>query len=400
MWPTRSSPAICCNAIPDPRPVTPEARISAAVDILDGVIDGQPAEQALLRWSRASRFAGSGDRAAVRDLAFDALRRRNTLAALGGGLSGRGLMIGAIRADGGDPAAVFTGQGHAPAPLADGEGLASDAAVIDLPDWILPLWRNALGADADSVAAAMADRAPVWLRVNARRGDAAQAIAALADDGIAAVGDDRLPTALRVTANERRLSQSAAYRDGLVELQDLSPQLACAALPLSPGIRVLDYCAGGGGKALALAARMQPLQVTAHDADPARMSDLPARAARAGVKIGLAAQPKGAFHLVVADVPCSGSGTWRRTPDQKWRLTRAKLDEVIAVQADILRKASAHVAPGGHLAYMTCSILNEENSCQIDAFLTQPGFSEVMRRSMTPLNASDGFFLSLLRRDG
>ncbi|MBK4215446.1 RsmB/NOP family class I SAM-dependent RNA methyltransferase [Paracoccus caeni] len=381
--------------------MTPEARISAAIEVLDRVLEGQPAEQSLLRWSRASRFAGSGDRAAVRDLVFDALRRRNSLAAAGGALTGRGLMIGLIRLDGRDPAQVFTGQGHAPAPLTEAEAVgADDTAAVDLPHWLLPLWRGALGDDADLMAQMMTERAPVWLRVNPRRGDRQQAIASLAADGIDAVADDRLQTALKVTANERRLSQSTAYRDGLVELQDLSPQLACAALPLSPGQRVLDYCAGGGGKALALASRMQPLRMTAHDADPARMADLPARAKRAGVKIEVATGVTGAFDLVVTDVPCSGSGTWRRTPDQKWRLTRAKLDEVIAVQADILRKAAPHVRPGGHLAYMTCSVFEEENGAQIDRFLQQSGFTETLRQRWTPIDASDGFFLSLSRRDG
>ncbi|WEF23606.1 RsmB/NOP family class I SAM-dependent RNA methyltransferase [Paracoccus sp. S3-43] len=379
--------------------MTPAARISAAIGILDHVLAGQPAEQALLRWSRSSRFAGSGDRAAVRDLVFDALRRRDSHAALGGALTGRGLMIGGLRAAGRDPAGLFTGQGHAPPPLGPGDRPGTAEGITDIPAWIRPLWDASLGDRAQAVADRMRQRAPVWLRVNPVKADAALAIGALAQDGIAAEPDARLPTALRVTAHERRLSQGRAYRDGLVELQDLSPQLACAALPLAAGMRVLDYCAGGGGKTLAIAGRAPGLSPVAHDADPARMRDLPQRAERAGVSVQIVAAPKGAFDLVIADVPCSGSGTWRRTPDSKWRLNAQGLRDLMAVQAQILRRAAGLVGPGGHLAYMTCSVLDDENGAQVDRFLGEnPGFRQVSRQSWTPLEASDGFFLSLMAR--
>lgn len=379
--------------------MTPAARISASIEVLDRILEGLSAEQALQRWSRASRFAGSGDRAAIRDLVFDALRRRNSLAAAGGSLTGRGLMIGALRDDGRDPAEVFTGQGHAPAPLSDNEITAGGDDAIDLPDWVLPYWQRALGDQADAVAQAMRQRAPVWLRVNRLRGDRDQAISALARDGIEAQADDRLATSLRIVGNERRLTQSHAYRDGLVELQDLSPQLACAALPVRPGIRVLDYCAGGGGKALAIAGMAEGLGLVAHDADPARMADLPARAKRAGADIQIMARPRGQFDLVIADVPCSGSGTWRRTPDAKWRMSPQWLQELVGMQGTILREAAGCVAPGGYLAYMTCSVLTEENDNQIKTFVTDAPFSLVKQYHWTPLNASDGFFMSLLQRD-
>jgi 16S rRNA (cytosine967-C5)-methyltransferase len=379
--------------------MTPAARISAAIEVLDQVLAGQPAEQALLRWSRSSRFAGSGDRAAVRDLVFEALRCRDSHAALGGALTGRGLMIGGLRAAGQDPAQVFTGEGHAPAALRPEEQPGSADDILDIPPWIRPLWDASLGPDAEAVAREMRHRAPVWLRVNPIKADVAGAIQALADDGIAAEPDPRGPTALRVTANERRLSQSRAYAEGLVELQDLSPQLACAALPVAPGGRVLDYCAGGGGKILAVAGRTPGLILSAHDADPARMRDLPQRAERAGVRIQLTAHPKGRFDLVIADVPCSGSGTWRRTPDSKWRLTQGALDDLVALQARILREVAPLVKPGGHLAYMTCSLLDPENGGQVDRFLAEnPAFHQVSRHRWTPLDASDGFFLSLMAR--
>ncbi|MFV0301007.1 MAG: RsmB/NOP family class I SAM-dependent RNA methyltransferase [Paracoccus sp. (in: a-proteobacteria)] len=380
----------------------PQARVAAAIGILDQILNGAPAEQALLRWSRASRFAGSGDRAAVRDLVFDALRQRDSLAAHGGGRTGRGLMLGRARAIGADPETIFTGEGHAPAPLSSEERDAGGTPTADqrlnLPGWLVPLWARALGDEAGPIAEAMAERAPVWLRVNSRKADVATALAALADDGVEATTDPRLPTALRVLAGERRINASHAYLDGLVELQDLSPQLACAALPVADGQRVLDFCAGGGGKALAIGARAR-LDLAAHDADPGRMADLPARAARAGLRIRIEPRPEGAYDLVIADVPCSGSGTWRRTPDAKWRLAPADLARLQTVQAGILDRVAGLLRPGGHLAYMTCSLLDEENRDQIAAFLARhPQFAPLWQRRWSPLDASDGFFLALLQR--
>lgn len=380
--------------------MTPAARINAAIDILDQVLAGAPAEQALLRWSRGSRFAGSGDRGAVRDLVFEALRRRNSLAAMGGALSGRGLMIGFCRSSGLDLDAIFTGQGYAPAALKDAERVVSAEGTEDLPNWLTGLWRESLGGQADEIAVAMTERAPVWLRVNSVRGDVTAAIAALAADEIEVKSSTQLKTALRVTSGERRIKNSRAYRDGLIEFQDLSPQLACEMLPLRPGDRVLDYCAGGGGKVLAIAGRGTDLRLFAHDDDPARMADLPERAKRAGVDVTLTKNPQGRFDLVIADVPCSGSGTWRRGPDAKWRLTAEALDQLTEIQAKILRKVTEYVAPGGYVAYMTCSLLRVENEDLIRHFLASyPDFSLVQNKVWTPLTASDGFFLSILKHD-
>ncbi|MGP9806316.1 RsmB/NOP family class I SAM-dependent RNA methyltransferase [Paracoccus sp. NSM] len=383
--------------------MTPGARIAAAIEVLDQILAGDPAEAALLRWSRASRFAGSGDRAALRDLVFGALRQRNTLAALGGALTGRGLMIGMARAEGRDPQALFTGTGHAPAPLTEAEAAHSPpplAPLADLPDWLHPAWRASLGDRAEAVAAAMGQRAPVWLRANLARGGRDAAVAALAEDGISALPGEGA-SSLRVTQGERRVAASRAYRDGLVELQDLSPQLACEDLPLAPKTRVLDYCAGGGGKVLALAARQPDALFFAHDAAPQRLKDLPARAVRAGARVSILPRVTGVFDLVVADVPCSGSGTWRRSPDARWRFAPQDLAGLRATQAQILRDVAGMVAPGGHLAYMTCSLLAEENDSQINGFLPEHRqFSLLRRQVWTPIEAGDGFFLAVLRREG
>ncbi len=393
--------------------MTPAARIDAAIGILDRILSGAAAEQALTGWARASRFAGSGDRGAIRDLVFDALRCRRSFTARAGAAepSGRALMIGALVAGGEDPGAVFTGQGYAPAPLDAAERAALAAApapdalpelvALDCPDWIAPALRRSLGADFAAILAAERDRAPVFLRVNAMRMGRDEARAMLARDGIGTEPVPDVDCALKVTENPQKLRASSAYLGGLVELQDLSPQAAVEALPIGPGRSVLDYCAGGGGKALAIAARGAG-SVAAHDAEPQRMRDLPARAARAGAEVtvldarGLRGRR---FDLVLLDVPCSGTGTWRRTPDAKWRLTPARLAELVALQAGILDAAAPLVAPGGHLGYMTCSLLAEENRAQIDAFVARnPAWRLLNDRLYTPLSGGDGFYSALLTR--
>lgn len=382
--------------------MTPAARFAAAIEILDRVLVGEPAEAALIRWARASRYAGSGDRAGVRDMVYDALRRLRSRAALGGAMTGRGIMLGICREQGMNPAMFFTGERHAALPLSideiDAGRQPQGAETLDLPDWIVSAWNRALQADAAPIADLMRDRAPVWLRVNTLRGTVEDTIALLESDGITVERTDLLAIALRVAGGSRKLTSSRAYRQGHVELQDLSPQLACAAIPVTGS--VLDFCAGGGGKALALAARGHG-PVTAHDGDSARMADLPARAKRAGAQIRIAepGRMRGQFDLVVTDVPCSGSGTWRRNPDAKWRLTSEGFGKLLTLQAKILDEAAGFVRPQGHLAYMTCSLLDEENGDQLAAFLVRhPRFEIVQQQTLTPLTASDGFHHALLRR--
>lgn len=381
--------------------MTPAARAAAAIEILDRWLAGMPAEQALTNWGRASRFAGSGDRAAVRDMVFQAIRCRDSAAHRGGGMTGRGLVLGLLREAGTDPAALFTGQGHAPAPLAASEadpGPASGLAALDCPGWLAPQLEASLGPAFAPVMRAMRDRAPVFLRVNSRRLTRDAAMRALAEAGIATEPHPLAETALRVTAGERRIAGSAPFAEGLVELQDAASQAVVLALPLRPGDRVLDYCAGGGGKALAMAAR--GARVTAWDARLARMRDLPARAARAGVSITVADRPKGRFDLVLADAPCSGSGAWRRQPEAKWALTPERLDALLRTQAEVMDAAAAHVAPGGHFAYATCALLEAENAAQARAFAArQPGFRLTAQRVLTPLDGGDGFFLAIFLRE-
>lgn len=383
--------------------MTPSARLSAAIEVLDRILAGTSAELALTNWGRASRFAGSGDRHAVRDLVYDALRCRRSFAAMGGGMTGRGLILGGVRAVGQDASALFTGEGHAPSPVTEADTLRIPTAdeALDLPDWLIPLMRQSLGQDLAAVAEAMRHRAPVFLRANSLKSTRAAAIAALHSEGIEGSPHPLANTAIEVISGQRKIQSSQAFNDGLVELQDGASQAVVAALPLALGMRVLDLCAGGGGKALALAAAAQ-VELWAHDANSARMRDLPVRAARAGARVTLTTTPEivGPFDLVLADAPCSGSGSWRRDPQGKWALTPDRLAEITAIQSSILDRMPGLVGPKGYLAYATCSVLTVENDAQIDGFLSRhPGWRCVAQRHWTPIMGGDGFFLSVLTRE-
>ncbi|WP_068303825.1 RsmB/NOP family class I SAM-dependent RNA methyltransferase [Pararhodobacter sp. CCB-MM2] len=386
--------------------MTPAARDAAAILLLDQWLSGQPVEAALTQWGRASRFAGSGDREAVRDLVFQAVRQRRSAAALGGSETGRGLMLGLARKAGTKPA--WTGEGHAPAALTLEEAALFDtdapalpeAVALDCPDWLLPRFHAALQDRAAPVLTLMQDRAPIFLRVNTARATPAKVMAELAKDGIEARPHPLAATALEVVANPRRLRNSAALAEGRIEMQDAASQaIALDFVQAAPKGPVLDYCAGGGGKSLALAA--EGLSVSAHDIDPRRMSDLPARAKRAGAWVTvLDGAPKGLWSAILADAPCSGSGSWRRAPEAKWAFTEARLTELNAIQDQILSHCAALTAPGGVLGYATCSLLPEENGQRIEAFLVaHPGFRLLSERSLTPLDGGDGFYLALLQRD-
>ena len=387
--------------------MTPAARVQAAIEILDAILDGDHAEKALTRWARGSRFAGSKDRAAVRDHVFQALRCLRSQSVLGGLQTGRGLLLGELREAGVDPETLFTGIGHAPTPLSAEElasprAFASAAEACDIPDWLWPLWERSLGAEAEDVALALRQRAPTHLRVNLRKSNREAAIQKLTAEGIVAEPHAASATALNVTEGARKIRNCDSYLSGVVELQDAASQGVVDALPLEAGQRVLDYCAGGGGKTLAMAGRAE-LALFAHDAEPRRMKDLPERAQRAGVSVTCLSsqevQQAAPFDVVLCDAPCSGSGSWRRDPEGKWRLTQAHLDEVRRIQAEILDMASQLVAEGGTLAYATCSMLDVENHLQRDAFLARhPGWEVLSDAAWHVHSGTDGFYVCLFQR--
>ncbi len=385
--------------------MTPAARVAAAIDILDAVFAGDAAEKALSGWGRSHRFAGSKDRAAIRDHVFQALRCKASYGWLGGAETGRGVMLGAMRAAG-TVDDIFTGDGYGPAPVTDGEAArdlkdADRATRLDAPDWLLPRFDAAFGPRTDDILSLLQTRAGVFLRVNTARTTRAKAQASLAEDSIKTTPVDGVNTALQVLENERRVVQSTAYKTGLVELQDPASQYAVLALEIAQGTTLLDFCAGGGGKALACAAR--GAHVTAHDVNVQRMKDIAPRADRAGAKITLAdpaiLDTYDPFDIVFCDAPCSGSGTWRRAPEAKWALTPERLEELTNLQTEVLNQAKRYVKSGGHFVYATCSVFEDENADQITRFLKENTYFELVEQhSILPSATTDGFFYTVLQR--
>lgn len=398
--------------------MTPQARHAAAIGVLDRWIDGTPVEKSLVNWARGARYAGSKDRAAVRDIVFQSLRCRDTYATLGKGLSGLGLVIGYVVCEGGSfPVQrpeialkdVFDTSPYGPGVL---ETNLIDAVIqqcadfdegnSDLPEWMHRYWDDSLGEGALANAMALKNRAEVFLRVNLSKMSREDALQLLEEDGIRTETVFECETALRVASNPRRITTSKAYQRGIIELQDVASQSVCRLLPVPNAGPVLDFCAGGGGKALALADRgISP--IFAHDAAFERMSDLPARAARAGVQIPLLRtgdlENHAPYTMVVCDVPCSGSGSWRRSPAGKWTLTEEQLKQLLQSQSQILDNAAELLGEDGILAYITCSVFDHENQRQIDRFLRR-NRSYRHRRShqFLPTDGGDGMFVSWMQR--
>lgn len=392
------------------------ARYAAAIEILDDILAGAPAEKALTRWARGHRFAGSKDRAAIRDHVFDALRTRRSSAALGGSETGRGIVIGLCRRQGVDLSSVFSGEGHAPSPLTEQEQSLEFETVdahlralppaerLDCQDWVFERFSIQLGDGSEKILAGLQNRAPVFLRVNTLKGTPDDARDMLAQDGIIVTQVTDFKNALDVTENARKIRLSNAYLSGLVELQDISSQSSVSDLNIPSNARVLDYCAGGGGKSLALAAHSaRPPAIYAHDIEAARMRDLPDRAARAGANIlpvgsdELAALAP--FDVVFVDAPCTGSGTWRRTPDSKWRLTEDDFENYCRTQAELVEKTAHLVVHGGMLVYATCSLFREENEDQIDGFLrSHADWVQISSIRADGETGGDGFYHAVIQR--
>lgn len=379
--------------------MTPAARAAAAIEVLEALETGSAsAERTLSAWGRAHRFAGAKDRAAIADMVYLSLRRRRSLAWPLRAETPRAVVIGAVAAAGDDVATLFGGARHGPAPLTADERAAlaapppppPDPVRLDYPDWLDAALRDSLGAAFTPTMAALRDRAPLDLRANLLKTSPAAAAAALAAEGVATTPGPLSDTCLRA-APGAPAARGAAFAEGLVELQDAASQAAADFAGARPGETVLDLCAGGGGKTLALAARMAGRgRLIAHDAEPARMRDLPTRLRRAGARAEIVgpeglARLRGACDLVLVDAPCSGSGSWRRDPLGKWRLTPARLAAATAAQAAVLGQAARYAAPGGRVVYVTCSLLAAENG-------GHGGFTR--RRALTPLDGGDGFFMA------
>jgi 16S rRNA (cytosine967-C5)-methyltransferase len=386
----------------------PAARVAAAIEILADIEEKRrPAAETVKDWGIAHRFAGSKDRSAIASLLYDALRRKASSAWIMDDAGARAVMIGALKQLRGlstdDIAQLFNGEGHAPPPLSDRErdrladGALDDAPAHvrgDYPEWLAPAFEASFGAAAADEGRALAERAPVDLRVNTLKGDRDKALAALAH--LSPVATPHSPVGLRIaiTPDGRgpALAAEPAYVKGLVEVQDEGSQLAALLSGATPGAQVLDLCAGAGGKSLALAAMTNNQgQIYATDSDGRRLMPIFDRLERAGARNVQVRAPKGPrdilsdldarCDLVFVDAPCSGSGAWRRSPDAKWRMRPGALEQRLKNQVETLRQAAQFVRPGGRLAYVTCSVLRAENEDQVAAFLAD-------RADFLPLDAA------------
>jgi 16S rRNA (cytosine967-C5)-methyltransferase len=428
----------------------PGAQIKAAAEVLGEILDRhQTAANALADWGKAHRFAGSGDRAAIGNLVYEALRRRRSLAAQMASDSPRAIVLAAApRALGLSPAEVAAGAdgtAHAIEPLTAAEqaalaqgGPAADAPAPlrgDYPDWLAPSFERAFGPAAAEEGAALARRAPVDLRVNTLRADRDKVMRSLAR--FAPVATPLSPVGVRLpvkagSARQPNVEAEAGHGKGWFEVQDEASQIAAHMTGAGPRQQLLDICAGSGGKTLALAALMRNTgQVYAYDEDAVRLRPIFDRLKRAGVR-NVQVLPAGdasalaalgpRFDAVLLDAPCTGTGTWRRRPDAKWRLKPANLAQRRQEQRAVLAAAAALTRPGGRLVYATCSVLPEENTDQVAWFLaSQPGFTVLPWRAwwadgvggappasadagdeallLTPArHGTDGFFIAVLGR--
>lgn len=429
--------------------MTPVARVASAVDILAEIeARRRPAADALKDWGLSHRFAGAKDRAAIASLVFDALRKRASSAFLMSEETPRAIMLGMLRqARGMTPEAISalcSGTRHAAPPLSENEiERLSKADLFGAPNWVagdFPAWLEpsltaAFGSALVPEMQALALRAPVDLRVNTLKITREKALAKLGHLG--AAGTPLSPVGLRLPLVQEdrppQLAAEPAYVHGLVEIQDEASQLAALLAAAKPGQQLLDLCAGAGGKTLALAALMQNKgQIHATDRDGARLMRSAARLKRAGVRNVQLHPPRGdadvlagferRFDLVFVDAPCTGTGTWRRNPDAKWRLRRGALTQRVTEQDRALEDAARFVRRGGRILYATCSLLREENEDRLAAFLAshadfssiaavelagRAGLPGLARLSspfgfgvrLTPLSSgTDGFFIAAIAK--
>ncbi|HWK35969.1 RsmB/NOP family class I SAM-dependent RNA methyltransferase [Sphingomonas sp.] len=393
--------------------MTPAARTQAAIELLDGITaaardGGAAADTLIARFFAARRYAGSKDRRAIRTLVYDAIRLIGERPP-----SGRAAMLALIKAQ---PALAetFDGSSYGPAKVDPGEA----AARVGLaPAWLRKLL-EASGID-DAELTALLGRAPLDIRVNTLMGSREDAAALFPGaEPVPAV-----PDALRLPA-DTPVETNPAANGGLVEVQDAGSQIVAAVAGAAPGMTVVDLCAGAGGKTLALAAAMTNQgRIVATDTDRARLQRLAPRAERAGVTIvesrlldpneeaNALTDLTDAADVVLIDAPCSGTGTWRRNPEARWRLSQARLDRLIATQARLLDLGATLVRPGGAVVHIVCSLLDGEGAGQVAAFLARhPGWTVEPPQAgagrphgaglrLTPAHdATDGFFVARLIR--
>jgi 16S rRNA (cytosine967-C5)-methyltransferase len=374
--------------------MTPGGRLAAAIEVLADV-EGRhrPVAESLKDWGVSHRFAGSKDRAAIGNIVYDSLRWRSSSQWVMGQETPRATVLGAVGRhwglQGAGLASLIAGDPHGPPPLSTAEQALIDLADLgaapahvraDIPAWLGPRFGSAFGSDWVAEGEALARRPPLDMRVNRLKADRDKVAKALAQFGAAPT--PLAPDGLRIAPTEKdgrhpNVQVEPGFQKGWFEIQDEGSQIAALSVAAKPGEQILDLCAGSGGKTLAIAAAMENRgQVFATDSDRARLAPTFDRLKRAGTR-NVQVRPAGAslddldgrMDAVLLDVPCTGTGVWRRRPDAKWRLTERALNDRIADQKRLLEQAVRYLRPGGRLVYVTCSILPDENGDQVSAFV-------------------------------
>jgi 16S rRNA (cytosine967-C5)-methyltransferase len=420
--------------------MTPAARVQAAIDILQELkTTALPVDRFLRDYFRRRRYAGSKDRAAVAERVFDALRDRNSFAWHMQSDNPRALVIASLLHDehtAEDIRSLFSGEGYGPPPLSEAESLALNSPPEgepplhvqgEYPQWLETELRRAFGERLLEEMRGLQSRAPIDLRVNTLKADRVDVLRQLCAEGYDAQATPHSPFGIRIPAGASGLEKTNLFASGAFELQDEASQVGALLVAAKSGMRVLDLAAGGGGKSLALAATMRNEgEILAFDDNSSRMKPMAERASRAGATCITIAETRGGplwgdgkFDRVLVDAPCSGTGTWRRQPELRWRLTPERLEAVMKTQAWLLDDGARHTKPGGRLIYTTCSLLPSENEDHIGRFLERhPEFAscavrdvwtEVIRteppsgveqffRATPRATGSDGFFTAVMQR--
>ena len=400
----------------------PISRAAAVIQILDNYLAGKPVEIALKGWFRSNRFAGSNDRYLIRDMVFEILRKRSSLGfpfQIKGYLENGRILTLSYLADHYELVQLgieikqnsYFYEKLSPneiAILSNKKKImeaSSKPITFDYPSFLSEALVKSLGNSFESIMGKMQERAALYLRINMLKANSFYAEKILATEGIFCTKLSNCDTALVVSQGRKLVKSSKAYTSGIVEIQDLSSQLMTDLPQITSGVRILDYCAGGGGKTLAIASKtINKAELLAYDINPNRLSNLKKRAIRAGAKVKILKtldleEYKVSCDVVFVDAPCSGSGIWRRDPEVKWTLTEKKLKKFQLDQAGILREASLFVKIGGIIVYAVCSFLPEEGETQIKEFLEiYKNFVGLEQSLIHPLVASDGFFRAVLKK--
>ena len=396
-----------------------DARANAAISILDYFLVGQNLNSVLSRWAKNNRYAGSSDREYIRNIVFDVLRVKKTLTSVlekeKQPINGRGLVFLYSVFHELELNDIFTGQKYGPEKLTifekefskiSKENINGCFGITDnIPGFLIAEFKRSLGKKFEKVMRLLEKRAPISIRVNPLKSDISSLLECLSLEGIEGKKSKRVRYGINIIGNPRRLTQTQAFKDGCFEVQDAHSQKIIEDLPLNEHTKILDYCAGAGGKILSIACSLKGKgKFYIHDIDERKLKEANLRAERAGVKfkrldIENLQKYCCSFDSVIADVPCSGSGAWRRNPQQKWRITPESFNEILIRQTIILNEVKDLIKKNGYIFYITCSVLKIENEEVIYKFLSDnKHFRLLNKKEVTIDNHGDGFFCAVLQK--